>query len=127
MADSEQVGDAMTDFTVLMRLREQMLRTRVMHLEDAIGSYLVDGDRARLETAYSNEWVKPMERTVNAFEIVESTGWFGRRSRKLVGEPSWEALAAWRAEGDVAAPSLLWLRDAVGDALDEIERRGGVA
>ena len=55
----------MTDFTVLMRLREQMLRTRVMHLEDAIAGYLVDGDRARLETAYSNEWVQPMERTVS--------------------------------------------------------------
>lgn len=51
----------MTDFADLMRLKEQNLRTRVMHLEYAVGRYLKDGDRARLENAYSNEWVQPLE------------------------------------------------------------------
>jgi hypothetical protein len=50
----------MTDFAVLMELREQKLRTRVMHLEYAIGRYLQDGDRDKLATALSNEWVKPL-------------------------------------------------------------------
>jgi hypothetical protein len=49
-----------TDFGALMGLREQMLRTRVMSLEAAIGMFLADGDRARLERFYSNEWVKPI-------------------------------------------------------------------
>ncbi len=52
--------DQVTDFEVLQRLREQMLRTRVMHLEHAIDRYLRDGDKGRLSTAYSNEWVKPL-------------------------------------------------------------------
>ena len=49
-----------TDFDLLMKLREQKLRTRVMHLEHAIRRYLDEGDRERLLAAYSNEWVKPL-------------------------------------------------------------------
>ena len=49
------------EFSKLMQIREQGLRTRVMHLEYAIGRYLNDGDRARLENAYSNEWVQPIK------------------------------------------------------------------
>jgi hypothetical protein len=51
---------ALTPFDKLMALREQMLRTRVMHLEHAIGRFLTDGDTARLERAYSNEWAQPL-------------------------------------------------------------------
>ena len=51
----------MTDYTKLMQIREQGLRTRVMHLEYAIERYLDDGDRARLKNAYSNEWVQPIK------------------------------------------------------------------
>ena len=50
----------MTDLTILMRLREQTLRTRVMVLEHAIARYLTDSDRGKLESAYSNEWVQPL-------------------------------------------------------------------
>jgi hypothetical protein len=64
------------------------------------------------------------------FEIVE----YARRTlrgkqvhRKIVGEPSWQALKAWRDGGDIGAPSMRWLQESVSDALDEIERRGGVA
>ena len=63
---------------------------------------------------------------MSEFEIVETTRWTlrGRKTiRTLVGEPSWEALMVWREEETVGAPSLLWLRDAVSDALDEINRR----
>ena len=49
-----------TDLNDLMRLREQSLRTRVMHLEHAIKRFLDEGDRDRLARAYSNEWVKPL-------------------------------------------------------------------
>ena len=41
-------------------LKEQALRTRVIHLEYAIGRFLKDGDRDRLANAYSNEWVGPL-------------------------------------------------------------------
>ena len=51
----------MTDFADLMRLKEQSLRTRVMVLEYSIGKFLRDGDREKLESAYSNEWVQPLE------------------------------------------------------------------
>lgn len=51
----------MGNYNELMRLKEQALRTRVMHLEYTIGRYLKDGDRTKLERAYSNEWVQPME------------------------------------------------------------------
>ena len=44
----------------LNELKEQVLRTRVMHLEYAIGRFLKDGDRDRLARAYSNEWVQPI-------------------------------------------------------------------
>ena len=50
----------MTDFKFLAQMREQMLRTRVMHLEAAIDTFLSDGDVLKLEGAYSNEWVKPI-------------------------------------------------------------------
>jgi len=60
-------------------------------------------------------------------EVVRRTLFGTKVSRKLVGEPSWQALKAWRDGEDVAAPSLLWLRDATSDALDEIERLGGAA
>lgn len=50
----------MTDFVDLMRLKEQNLRTRVMHLEYAIKRFLDDGDTDRLRNAYSNEWVQPI-------------------------------------------------------------------
>ena len=50
----------MTPFDKLMELREQKLRTRVMYLEFAIDRFLKDGDRAKLERAYSNEWVQPL-------------------------------------------------------------------
>jgi len=61
------------------------------------------------------------------FEIVETVRWTlrGRKTvRTLVGKPSWEALQAWRQGETVGAPNVLWLRDCVDDALDEIERRG---
>lgn len=51
----------MTDFAKLMQIREQGLRTRVMHLEYAIERYLDDGNRQLLENAYSNEWVQPIK------------------------------------------------------------------
>jgi hypothetical protein len=60
------------------------------------------------------------------YEIVETTRWTlrGRKTtRRIVGEPSWQALQAWREGETIGAPSLLWLRDAVADALDEIKRR----
>ncbi len=63
---------------------------------------------------------------MSEFEIVERTRWTlcGRRAtRTLIGDPSWQALKAWRDGETVGAPSLLWLRDAVSDALDEIDRR----
>jgi len=41
-------------------LREQALRTRLMHLEYAVGRFLRDGDRDRLANAYSNEWAGPL-------------------------------------------------------------------
>jgi hypothetical protein len=44
-----------------MDLQKQALRTRVLHLEYAIGRYLTDGDRDRLARAYSNEWVQPLQ------------------------------------------------------------------
>ena len=59
------------EFSKLMRIREQGLRTRVMHLEYAIGRYLKDGDRARLETAYSNEWVEPLEGNIMSDPFAE--------------------------------------------------------
>jgi hypothetical protein len=31
-----------------------------MFLEHAIAGYLTDGDRGKLERAYSNEWVQPL-------------------------------------------------------------------
>ncbi|HEY7825045.1 MAG TPA: hypothetical protein VIG24_19550 [Acidimicrobiia bacterium] len=43
-----------------MALHEQKLRTRVLHLEYAIGRFLKDGDVGRLRNAYSNEWVRPI-------------------------------------------------------------------
>jgi hypothetical protein len=49
---------------VIQHLKEQVLRTRVLHLEFAISRYLQDGDRDRLQTAYSNEWVQPLEESV---------------------------------------------------------------
>jgi hypothetical protein len=64
--------------------------------------------------------------TMSKFEIVETTRWTlrGRKTvRTLVGQPSWEALKAWRDGQTIGAPSALWLRDAASDALDEIERR----
>jgi hypothetical protein len=64
---------------------------------------------------------------MSKFEIVETTGWFGKKKQTIVGEPCWEALKAWRDAETVGAPSLVWLRDAASDALDEIERLGGVA
>jgi hypothetical protein len=51
---------ALTPFDKLMALREQTLRTRVMTLEHAIRRFLTDGDKGRLERAYSNEWVQPL-------------------------------------------------------------------
>ena len=50
----------MTEFTELMRLKEQSLRTRVMVLEYAIKQFLDGGDVDRLRNAYSNEWVQPL-------------------------------------------------------------------
>lgn len=50
----------MTPFDRLSELREQKLRTRVMHLEHAIRRFLEDGDRDRLANAYENEWVAPL-------------------------------------------------------------------
>jgi len=41
-------------------LKEQALRTRLMHLEYVVGRFLKDGDRDRLARAYSNEWVQPI-------------------------------------------------------------------
>ena len=53
----------MTEFADLMRLKEQKLRTRVMHLEYAIKRFLDDGDTDRLRNVYSNEWVQPIGET----------------------------------------------------------------
>jgi hypothetical protein len=58
--------------------------------------------------------------------IIEQTqrNLFGRRTvRRIEGEPTHEALRAWRDGGDIAAPSYAWLQAAVSDALDEIDRR----
>ena len=54
------MGVGITDLDDLMRLREQMLRTRVMLLERAIGDFLSDGDREKLARRYKNEWVRPL-------------------------------------------------------------------
>ena len=61
----------MTEFTKLMQIREQGLRTRVMHLEYAIGRYLKDGNRASLENAYSNEWAQPLEGNIMSDPFAE--------------------------------------------------------
>jgi hypothetical protein len=60
-----------------------------------------------------------------SYRIVEGTRWTWRGrvpTRWLEGEPSWQALRAWRDEGDVGAPNVVWLRDCIMDALNEIER-----
>ena len=44
----------------IMGLEAQRLRTRVLHLEYAIGRFFTDGDVERLRRAYSNEWVQPI-------------------------------------------------------------------
>ena len=44
-----------------MDVQIQKLRTRVLHLEYAINRYLNDGNRELLQTAYSNEWVQPLQ------------------------------------------------------------------
>jgi len=64
---------------------------------------------------------------MSKFEILTTTRrtLLGRRSdRRIVGEPTWQALRAWKDAGDVEAPGIEWLRIAVADALDEIDRRG---
>ena len=117
----------MTEFTHLTALREQQLRTRIMVLEYAIDLHLSGKNEGLLERVYSNEWTQLIKETdMNEVEIVERKSWFGRSNRVIVSGPSWKALKVWRDEQTVCAPSALWLRDAAGDALDEIERLRGM-
>jgi hypothetical protein len=63
---------------------------------------------------------------VDKFMIVEEQRWTlkGRvTKRRIVGAPCWEALQAWRDGETIEAPSVQWLKDAIADALDEIQRR----
>ena len=62
LADSQSasIGATVTDFNLLMQLKEQNLRTRVMVLEHAIRQFLDGGDVDRLRNAYSNDWVQPI-------------------------------------------------------------------
>jgi hypothetical protein len=50
--DLHRTGNDVTDYAMLVRLREQALRTRVMQLEDVIRRYLHGmDDRAGLQAA----------------------------------------------------------------------------
>ena len=117
----------MTSFENLMKLREQELRTRIMVLEYAIDLHLSGKNTDMLERVYSNEWTQPMKETgMSDVEVVERRSYFGKPTRVIVSGPSWQALKVWRDEQNVGAPSALWLRDAAGDALDEIARLRGL-
>jgi hypothetical protein len=60
------------------------------------------------------------------YRIVEEQKWTLRgrvTKRRIVGAPCWQALQAWRDGGDIQAPSIDWLLEAVSDAIDEMNRR----
>lgn len=59
-----------------------------------------------------------------SYRIITESKWtlLGRREvRRIEGEPTFEALKAWRDGENVAAPSMAWLKD----ALDDTFRRFG--
>lgn len=60
------------------------------------------------------------------FMVIEEQRWTVRgrvTKRRIVGAPCWQALEAWRDGGNIEAPSIGWIKDAIGDALYEINRR----
>jgi hypothetical protein len=63
---------------------------------------------------------------MDKFMVVEEQRWTLRGRvirRRIVGAPCWEALQAWRDGKTIEAPSAQWLKEAIADALDEINRR----
>lgn len=54
------------------------------------------------------------------YRIYDETYWtlLGRKTRRRIeGEPTFEALKAWRNGEDIGAPSVQWLKDALDDTL----------
>jgi DNA gyrase inhibitor GyrI len=64
-----------------------------------------------------------------SYEIREVTRYRFLKPRRVIeGEPTHEALRAWRDEENVSAPSVEWLKVALDDALNriaELEGRDG--
>ena len=61
---------------------------------------------------------------MNTYRIVEETkrGLFGRRTvRRIEGEPTFEALKAWREGENIGAPSVEWLKAALDETLARAE------
>lgn len=59
-----------------------------------------------------------------SYRIVNETYWtlLGRRTRRRIeGEPTFEALKAWRDGENIGAPSIAWLRDALDDTFKRME------
>ena len=59
-----------------------------------------------------------------SYRIITEKKWtlMGRREvRRIEGDPTLEALKAWREGGDIGAPSVQWLKEALDDTLSRVK------
>jgi hypothetical protein len=59
------------------------------------------------------------------YRIYDETYWtlLGRKTRRRIeGEPTFEALKAWRDGENIGAPSVEWLKAALDDTLGRVNR-----
>ena len=58
------------------------------------------------------------------YRIYDETYWtlLGRKTRRRIkGEPTFEALKAWRDGENIGAPSVQWLKAAIDDTLSRVK------
>ena len=59
-----------------------------------------------------------------SYRIITESKWtlLGRREvRRIEGEPTFEALKAWRDGETIGAPSIAWLKAAIDDTINRVK------